>query len=115
MNQADLVKIVRNAYPYPRISEAHAKAIVEAIFDDGITDAMKRGELVRIKNFGTISVTRRPPGHGRNPKTGEEIDYPAKNIARFKAHKALSNALNPAPRVGGRRMSPASGDQRARA
>jgi DNA-binding protein HU-beta len=114
MNQADLVKSARNAYPYPRISEAHAKAIVEEIFSD-ITDAMERGEIVRIKNFGTLSVTRRPPGRGRNPKTGEEIDYPAKNIARFNTHKALKNALNPEPRVGGRRMSPASSDQRARA
>ena len=114
MNHANLVKSTRNAYPYPRISEAHAKAIVEAIFGD-ITDAMERGEIVRIKHFGTFSVTRRPPGRGRNPRTLEEIDIPAKNIARFKTHEALKNALNPEPRVGGRRMSPASGDQRARA
>jgi DNA-binding protein HU-beta len=113
MNLADLVKTARDAAP-SRMSDAHATAIVEAIFG-GITAALARGEEVRIKDFGAFGAVRRAAGKGRNLHTGEELDIPAKQVARFKPFTALKDALNPTPRVGSRRMSPASGERRARA
>ena len=110
MTLSDLVEKARDADP--NISTARCTAIVQAAFD-GIKAAMARGEEVKIPKFGTFYAARRAPGKVRNMRTGEDMDVPARQVARFKPVKSLKNALNPAPRVGGGRMSPATGDQRA--
>ena len=112
MNQHDLVQIVRNAAQ--NISIIRSTALVHAFFD-GISIALSRGEKVQVPGFGIFAVTTRPARKARNPQNGEEIDVPAKQVVRFTPSKALKYALNPAPRVGGRRIAPASGERRARA
>lgn len=59
-----------------------------------ITKAMADGEEVKLVGFGTFSVAARKGRTGRNPKTGEAVEIPAKNIAKFKAGKDLQEAVN---------------------
>ena len=53
-----------------------------------------RGTEVRLVGFGTFHVTKRRATTGRNPRTGEQIQIPASNQPKFKAGKALKDALN---------------------
>lgn len=63
-------------------------------FTDLITGSLKKKQEVRLVGFGTFSVTRRSATEGRNPRTGEKIKIPASNQPKFKAGKALKDAVN---------------------
>ena len=65
----------------------------EATFD-AITKALKKGGEVRLVGFGTFAVAKRKASTGRNPRTGEEMKIPASNQPKFKAGKALKDAVN---------------------
>ncbi len=73
-------------------SKAQAHRIVEAFFDT-IMKTMKRGEDVAISGFGTFRVAKRAAREGRNPKTGEKIHIPASVKPKFRAGKALKEAV----------------------
>ncbi|NCY23490.1 MAG: HU family DNA-binding protein [Alphaproteobacteria bacterium] len=91
MNKQDLVAVVADAGD---ISKAKAGEVVDAIFT-AIEDALKtKGGEVRLVGFGTFSTTERAAGKGRNPRTGEDIEIPASTTVRFKAGKALKDAVN---------------------
>jgi len=66
---------------------------LNALLDD-ITTALKAGKDVVVTGFGTFTVSRRKARIGRNPQTGASIKIPAKKVARFKAGKALKDAVN---------------------
>ncbi len=59
-----------------------------------IAEALKKGDAVTLVGFGTFSVSKRESREGRNPKTGDTIKIPAKNVARFKAGSKLSETVN---------------------
>ena len=59
-----------------------------------ITKSLKKKEKVLLVGFGTFQVSKRKAGEGRNPQTGEKIKIPAANVPRFKASKALKDAIN---------------------
>ncbi|MCG8359732.1 MAG: HU family DNA-binding protein [Kiloniellales bacterium] len=90
MNKNDLVAQVADS---TGLSKADSTNAVDAVFDT-ITSALKKGDDVRLVNFGTFAVTRRAASEGRNPRTGERIQIPASNQAKFKAGKGLKDALN---------------------
>ena len=90
LNKQELVSAVADETSLPR---ADAAAAVEAVFES-ITDALKRGDDVRLIGFGTFNVTRRAASEGRNPQTGEKIKIKASNLPRFKAGKTLKDAVN---------------------
>jgi integration host factor beta subunit len=69
--------------------------VVETVFES-IKDALKKGEKIEIRGFGNFRLKERQPRKARNPKTGESVDVPQKKAIRFKAGKALKEALNPA-------------------
>jgi DNA-binding protein HU-beta len=92
MNKLELVEYVANE---TESSKAAAAAAVDAVLD-GITEALKKGDEVRLVGFGTFSVKERAAGKGRNPATGKEIKIPASKNARFKAGAALKASLNKA-------------------
>ena len=52
------------------------------------------GSTVKLVNFGTFKVVNRKARKGRNPRTGEALDIPAKNVVRFKAGKGLKEAVD---------------------
>ena len=59
-----------------------------------ITKSLKKKEKVLLVGFGTFQVSKRKASEGRNPQTGEKIKIPASNMPRFKASKALKDAIN---------------------
>jgi len=75
------------------ISKAAAGRAVDAVFD-GITGSMKKGDSVTLVGFGTFSVGHRAARSGRNPRTGETIQIAEANTPKFKAGKALKDAVN---------------------
>jgi len=90
INKADLVGMVAEK---TEMSKTDVAATVDAVLD-AITSILKEGREVRLVGFGTFHVTRRKAGEGRNPQTGETIQIPASNQPKFKAGKALKDALN---------------------
>ena len=90
MNKTDLVASVANA---TGMSKADAGDAVESVFD-AISSALSGGGEVRLVGFGTFSVSHRKATQGRNPRTGETIQIKASNQPKFKAGKALKEAVN---------------------
>ena len=75
------------------VSEAEAAKVLAAVI--AVTEkALKDGDKVQITGFGTFEVAERPARTGRNPFTGEEMEFPASKAPRFKAGKALKDAIN---------------------
>lgn len=75
------------------IPEEQASAEVERVFD-GISAALREGQEVRVRSFGTFYVQSREARKGRNPRTGEEIEIPAKKYPRFRSSDVLKRNLN---------------------
>lgn len=59
-----------------------------------IKGAMKRGDEVRLPDFGTFKVAKRAAREGRNPLTGETIKIKATKVAKFTPSKGLKDLLN---------------------
>jgi DNA-binding protein HU-beta len=66
------------------------KTVVNAILD-----ALVAGEAVRVPGLGSCDVAARPAREGRNPQTGGAIQIAARRAVRFRAGKAVKDALNP--------------------
>lgn len=90
MNKNDLVAAVAQA---TETSKADAAKAVDGVFDT-ITDALRGGDGVQIIGFGNFSVANRAARQGRNPRTGETIQIAASKQPKFKAGKALKDAVN---------------------
>jgi DNA-binding protein HU-beta len=90
MNKADLVNSISEK---TGLSKSKTNQVVDALVDS-ITESLKRGEKVTLVNFGTFNTSEREPRIGRNPKTGESIEIPAKRVARFKVGTGLSKNIN---------------------
>jgi DNA-binding protein HU-beta len=90
MNQTELIAAVAER---TCLTKADAGKAVEALVGT-ITDAIKRGEEVRITGFGTFGISERGERQGRNPQTGEAITIAASRAAKFTAGKAVKDALN---------------------
>lgn len=58
-----------------------------------ITDALKAGDKIALTGFGTFSISKRAARKGVNPRTGEKLQIPAMNVPKFKAGKALKDAV----------------------
>jgi DNA-binding protein HU-beta len=74
------------------ISKSAAGKALDSI-TDCIKESLRNGKNVTLFNFGTFSVSKRAPRVGRNPQTGDLIHIKASNIPKFKAGKALKDAL----------------------
>ncbi|MBA3516748.1 MAG: HU family DNA-binding protein, partial [Rhizobiales bacterium] len=75
------------------MSKSDANRAVEAVFGC-ISDAMRKGDEVRVLGFGNFLVADRAAGTGRNPQTGEAMQIKASKQAKFKPGKGLKDALN---------------------
>ena len=90
MNKDDLIAKVANSVG---VSKTDAAKSVDAVFSN-ITSSLKGGNEVRLVWFGTFVVANRAATTGRNPRTGESIQIPAKKVPKFKAGKALKDTVN---------------------
>lgn len=78
-----------------KLTKVDAQKAVEAVLD-GITDALKKGEDVRLIGFGSFAVSKSATRDGRNPRTGETIKIAASNRPVFRVGKDLKEAVNKA-------------------
>ena len=90
MNKNDLIASVAGS---SGLSKADAGRAVDAM-TAAISSALAGGTDVRLVGFGTFSVANRKATTGRNPRTGEAIQIPASRQPKFKAGKALKQAVN---------------------
>ena len=90
MTKADLVEIVANEV---EMTKKDVEQLVEIIFDS-ITETLNKGEKIELRGFGSFRVRERSARKGRNPKTGEPVDIPAKRVAYFKPGKDLKELIN---------------------
>ncbi len=90
MNKNDLIAKVADS---SGLSKADAARAVDSVLG-AITSSLSGGQDVRIVGFGTFSVAHRAATTGRNPRTGETINIPASKQPKFKAGKALKDAVN---------------------
>jgi DNA-binding protein HU-beta len=90
VNKNDLVAHVAEA---GGLSKTDAAKAVDAVLE-GITDALKKGDEVRLVGFGTFSVSERAASEGRNPRTGEKITISASRQPKFKPGKGLKDIVN---------------------
>ena len=89
MNKADLIaKIAEDV----GVTKVQAGATLKS-FTEAVTKTLEAGGKVTLVGFGTFSVITRKKREGRNPKTKKIITIKAKNVARFKAGKELSDTI----------------------
>ncbi len=62
---------------------------------DSIVEGLNSGEMVELRGFGSFLLRQSRPRQGRNPKTGEKVQVPAKRIPYFKLGKGLKELINP--------------------
>jgi len=89
MNKADLINHVADA---AGLTKGSAGDAVEAVLG-GITSTLANGDAVSLVGFGTFSVADRAARTARNPRTGEAIQVAASKAPKFKAGKALKDAV----------------------
>jgi integration host factor subunit beta len=90
MTKAELIDEVSRVV---EMSRKESEVIVETIFDS-VVRALRTGEKVEIRGFGSFRTRQRQPRIGRNPKTGARVEVPAKRIPFFKPSKELKDLVN---------------------
>lgn len=90
MTKADLVDEVARV---AELAKKDAQVIVETVFDN-IVEALKNGDGIELRGFGSFRFRHRGQRRGRNPKTGTPVDIPAKRTPYFKPGKALKEIIN---------------------
>ena len=75
------------------LTKKHAEVIIETVLGS-VVEALRRGEKVEIRGFGSFRLRRRAPRRGRNPRTGDRVDVASKHVAYFKAGKELKELIN---------------------
>ena len=90
MNKTELIAAVaEKAEKTKKDSEKALKAFI-----DVVTEQLKAGDKVQVVGFGTFEVSERAAREGRNPQTGETMKIEACKAPKFKAGKALKDAIN---------------------
>ncbi len=89
MNKSDLADAVRDAIGS---TKADAERAVEAVVD-AIVKTLAKGGSVSIAGLGIFETKKRAARTGRNPRTGETIQIPAMRVPKFRAAKALKDAV----------------------
>ncbi|HXH65058.1 MAG TPA: integration host factor subunit beta [Mariprofundaceae bacterium] len=92
MTKSELVDMIASAHG--QITRREAEIVVNTIFT-AISDALGQGERVELRGFGSFSTKMRNPRVGRNPKTGDAVEVPAKVVPHFKPGKELREKVNP--------------------
>ena len=90
MNKTELVAAVATKAD---LSKKDAEAAVKAVLG-AVTEALADGEKVALVGFGTFEVSERAAREGRNPQTGKTMKIEACKAPKFKAGKALKDAIN---------------------
>ena len=90
MNKTELIAAIAEK---TELSKKDAEKALEA-FTDVVEEELKKGEKIQLVGFGTFEVSERAAREGRNPQTGETMQIAASKSPKFKAGKALKDAIN---------------------
>ena len=90
MTKADLIDEVSRVVEMTR---KESEIIVETIFDS-VVKSLRTGDKIEIRGFGSFRTRQRQARIGRNPKSGDRVDVPAKRIPFFKPSKELRDLVN---------------------
>jgi len=90
MNKADLIEQIAQA---AEISRSAAERAIDAMVG-AVKASLKKGQMVTLVGFGTFYVGKRQARAGRNPRTGEALRIAAAKVPKFRAGKALKDAIN---------------------
>jgi integration host factor subunit beta len=93
MTKADLIEEVSRL---AELTRKDSEVIVETIFDS-VVRSLRVGDKIEIRGFGSFRTRQRKPRVGRNPKTGERVEVPAKKIPFFKPSQELKDLVNSQP------------------
>ena len=104
MTKAELVEDVARA---AELTKKDAERLVEIVFES-IIETLNSGEKIELRGFGSFRVRERGARRGRNPKTGDPVDIPAKRVPYFKPGKELKELINEEPDAGSS-SSPSAG------
>jgi len=86
MTKSKLINLLANRFS--QLVHKDAELSVKLIVDS-MSKALTKGDRIEIRGFGSFSLNYRPPRIGRNPKTGDKVNVPEKNVPHFKAGKEL--------------------------
>ena len=103
MTKADLIEEVSRL---AELTRKDSEIIVETIFDS-VVRALRSGDKIEIRGFGSFRTRQRKPRVGRNPKTGARVEVPAKKIPYFKPSKELKDVINHGKSAEGAPATPA--------
>ncbi len=109
MTKAELVEEVSRVSD---LTKKHSEVIVDTVFES-IIDALKRGEKIELRGFGSFRLRKREPRKGRNPKTGDKVDVPPKRVPVFQAGQGTEGPDQQGNGRAGRRLA-GSADRRRR-
>lgn len=90
MTKADLVEEVARV---TELTRKDSEVIVDTLFES-VIQALKGGDKLEVRGFGSFRVRQRNARVGRNPKTGEKVEVPAKRVPYFKPSKELKDLIN---------------------
>ena len=90
MNKTELIAAIAER---AEISKKDSEKALKA-FIDVVTEQLKKGDKVQLVGFGTFEVSERAAREGRNPQTGKTMKIAACKAPKFKAGKALKDAIN---------------------
>ncbi len=91
MTKADLVERVA---ALGDLTRRDGEVIVDTLFES-VIGALKSGDKIEVRGFGSFRTRQRKARTGRNPKTGEKVEVPPKRVPFFKPSKELRDAVNP--------------------
>ena len=90
MNKSELVSAIATKAD---LSKKEAEAALKA-FTEVVAEELVKGDKIQLVGFGTFEVSERAARTGRNPQTGKEMKIAASKAPKFKAGKALKDAVN---------------------
>jgi integration host factor subunit beta len=90
MTKADLVEEVAKV---TELTRKDSEVIVDTLFES-VIKALRNNDKLEVRGFGSFRVRQRNARVGRNPKTGEKVEVPAKRVPYFKPSKELKDLIN---------------------
>ena len=90
MTKAELVEKVADKI---QLTQKQTETVVNILLNS-ITEALSEGDKVELRGFGSFRIRNRNPREGRNPKTGDTVQIPAKRVPFFKAGKELREMVD---------------------
>jgi integration host factor subunit beta len=91
MNRSDLIAHLANLHPQLQIKDAELGV---KIIIDALSNTLSKGGRVEVRGFGSFALNYRLPRTGRNPKTGNQVQVPAKYVPHFKAGKEFRERVS---------------------